>query len=125
MDTSSLDEEDSNNKEIKMEDLLNKFSIDLKKKIRGDDDIEFYRRKVIKEIERLLKKKKEIKFPKTKYNGNKNYFIDQKKKTGKMLDYALLFGLQKEKIFVGFQFKCYFNKTKIRKIFLVRIFIEI
>jgi hypothetical protein len=112
MDTSSLDEEDSNNKEIKMEDLLNKFSIDLKKKIRGDDDIEFYRRKVIKEIERLLKKKKEIKFPKTKYNGNKNYFIDQKKKTGKMLDYALLFGLQKEKIFVGFQFKCYFNKTK-------------
>ena len=68
MDTSSLDEEDSNNKEIKMEDLLNKFSIDLKKKIRGDDDIEFYRRKVIKEIERLLKKKKEIKFPKTKYN---------------------------------------------------------
>ena len=111
MDTSSVDEDDSDN-EKKIEDLLNNFSIDLKNKIKGDDDIEFYRRKEIKEIKRLLKKNKEIKFPKTEYDGNKNYFIDQIKKTGRMLDYALLFGLRKEKIFLGFQIKCYFNKTK-------------
>ena len=92
---------------IKIEDLLKEFSIDLKKKVKEDDNIEFYRKK---EIERLNSKNKEIKLPKRKYDGNKNYFIDQKKRNGRMLDYALLFGSKTEKIFVGFQIKCYFSK---------------
>ena len=77
---------------IKIEDLLKEFSIDLKKKVKEDDNIEFYRKK---EIERLNSKNKEIKLPKRKYDGNKNYFIDQKKRNGRMLDYALLFGSKK------------------------------
>ena len=45
------------------------------------------------------------------YEGEKNYLIDQTKKTGKMLDYALLFGPKNDKTFVGFQIKCYFQET--------------
>jgi len=91
----------------KIEDLLKEFSIDIKKEIKEEDNIEFYRKKV---IEKLLKKK--IIFPKVKYDGNLNYYIDQKKKSGRMLDYALLFGSKTEKTFVGFQIKCYFSKTE-------------
>jgi len=90
-----------------MEDLLKEFSIDIKKEIKEDENIEFYRKKV---IERLLNKK--IIFPKIKYDGNKNYYIVQKKKNGRMLDYALLFGSKTEKTFVGFQIKCYFSKNE-------------
>jgi len=91
----------------KMENLLKEFSIDIKKEIKEDDNIEFYRKKV---IERLLNKK--IIFPKVKYDGNINYYIDQKKKNGRMLDYALLFGSKAKKTFVGFQIKCYFSKIE-------------
>ena len=37
--------------------------------------------------------------------------MEQKKRTGKTLDCALLYGKEKEKTFIGFQIKCYFEET--------------
>ena len=88
--------------------LLNNFEIDLETKV-IDDDIENYRRK---EKIRIIEKNVKINIPKIKYNGNKNYLIDQRKKKGRMLDYAFLYGDKKNKIFIGFQIKCYFKSTK-------------
>ena len=81
--------------------LLNNFDIDLESKI-IEDDIENYRRK---EINKIIEGKEEINISKIKYNGNRNYLIDQKKKKGRMLDYAFLYGDKKNKIFIGFQIK--------------------
>ena len=83
------------------------YSIDLNKEIKIND-IEKYRRN---ELIRVSNDKNNIVVYNNNYEGEKNYLIDQTKKTGKMLDYALLFGPKNDKTFVGFQIKCYFQET--------------
>ena len=103
MELESINQEE--NKPIK--ELLKKFSIDIKSSIFGDN-IEKYRRDSIDYF--LEAKKKDI--PKKEYIGTENYFIDQSKKKGRLLDYAILYGEKNKKIFIGFQMKCYFQSTK-------------
>ena len=55
---------------------------------------------------------------KLKYEGNEIIFIDQYNKYGKMVDYGVLFGNKKEKIFVAFQMKCYSRDTLLSSNFL-------
>ena len=103
-------EQAKNNKNIrkkKIKSLLTEFQINMKKKIGNKYSIEYYRKK---EIKRIKKNNEDIPL-KNEFNGNKNYFIDQKKKKGRLLDYAILFGDKMDKCFIGFQIKCYFNQT--------------
>ena len=72
------------------------------------NSIEDFRKK---EINRIKRSKEYIPLE-NEFDGKKNYFIDQKKKSGRILDYALLYGDRLNKTFIGFQFKCYFNETK-------------
>jgi hypothetical protein len=48
-----------------------------------------------------------------KFTGDENIFIDQDNKYGKLLDYAALYGKKDNKIFVGFQIKCYSQDTQL------------
>jgi hypoxanthine phosphoribosyltransferase len=48
---------------------------------------------------------------KNNFTGNEALLLDQIKKTGKTLDYALLYGKKNEKVLIGFQIKCYFNNS--------------
>ena len=110
-----LNEENSQN----LKNLLNDFSIEennnKNNEIDSDNDdnnigntIEDYRYNALCQL-----KKNKYKVPINKeFTGNENIFIDQKKKKGRILDYALLYGDRKSKIFIGFQMKCYFEQTK-------------
>ena len=97
-----------------LKNLFNDFSIEEKKEkfnnndIDNDKAIEDYRYDAISRI-----KKNKYKIPKNKeFIGDENIFIDQKKKRGRTLDYALLYGDKNSKIFIGFQMKCYFENSK-------------
>ena len=59
-----------------------------------------------------------IKNYENKFNGDENIFIDQDNKYGKLLDYAALYGTKNNKIFVGFQIKCYSKDTQLEFKFL-------
>ena len=72
------------------------------------ENIEYYR---AKEISKLYNGDYYIKKLDKSYDGNKTYFLEQKKRTGKTLDCALLYGEDKKKTFIGFQIKCYFSET--------------
>ena len=74
-----------------------------------EKSLEWYRQKG---IDKLYKGKYEVKISGKKYDGEQTYFLDQRKRTGKTLDCGLLYGEKKDKIFVGFQLKCYFSTTK-------------
>ena len=49
------------------------------------------------------------------FDGNEALLLDQIKKTGKTLDYAFLYGDKYEKVFIGFQMKCYFRKSILKE----------
>ena len=63
-------------------------------------------------ISELTKKYKKM------FTGNENIFIDQENQHGKIVDFACLFGAKEQKIFVGFQMKCYSNNSKLENKFL-------
>ena len=76
--------------------------------------------KIIKNIKVRKSKNKEKRIVKiiieknkenTKYSGNENIFIEQKNKSGKTIDYAVLYGDRKDKTFITFQMKCYSSET--------------
>ena len=91
-----------------LDNMLKNFSIEEKKMSNEiEKTLEWYRFQEIKEIRR---KKIEIKIN-NDYDGQKTFFLEQEKKKGRTLDCGLLFGAKKEKIFVGFQIKCYFEVT--------------
>ena len=74
----------------------------------SSEDIEHYREK---EISKLYNGDYYIKKLGKSYDGKNTYFLEQKKRTGKTLDCALLYGEEKKKTFIGFQIKCYFSET--------------
>ena len=94
-------------KSIKIKKLMSKFSIKSTPQ-KNEDIIEKYRRK---EINKISEKNISVNIPNETFDGDKNYLIGQKKRTGRLLDYALLYGEKNNKIFVGFQIKCYFEAT--------------
>ena len=102
------------NEKINIEEIdkiLSKFNIDNNNNIKSNpfsENIEYHR---FNEILKLYKGKYNIKKLGKNYDGNKTYFLEQKKRTGKTLDCALLYGKEKEKTFIGFQIKCYFEET--------------
>ena len=55
----------------------------------------------------------EIKKTDKNYDGNKTYFLEQRKRNGRTLNCGLLFGEKNKKTFYGFQIKCYFEETTI------------
>ena len=55
--------------------------------------------------------KKKVYEQNKKYEGNENIFIEKKNKNGKTVDYAVLNGDRKDKIFISFQMKCYSSET--------------
>ena len=77
---------------------------------------------ILKSLESCKTKKKKIfrlaisnitKNYEDKFTGDENLFIDQDNKYGKLLDYAALYGKKDNKIFVGFQIKCYSQDTQL------------
>ena len=105
----------ASNNDNNLDLLMKKFSINLKNKINDKNCLEYYRKE---EILKANKNKEKISL-KNQFDGNKNYFINQTKRKGRMLDYALLFGDRLKKHFVGFQIKCYFkNSTSINDKFV-------
>ena len=48
---------------------------------------------------------------KSKYIGDETFYITQSNPNGELLDYAVLYGKKNEKIFLGFQIKCYSPNT--------------
>jgi hypothetical protein len=52
------------------------------------------------------------------YNGNESFYIIQGNPNGELLDYAILYGKKNEKIFLGFQMKCYPSDTNIDNKFI-------
>ena len=103
-----IDSKDCNSM-MNLDDLLEKFSVNNDNKRNNDlENLENYRQK---EIERLKKNKdKKYKISKN-YNGNETFLIRQKLKKGRVIDCAYLTGEQNDKIFIGFQMKCYFEDT--------------
>ena len=82
----------------KNKNLISKYTIEYSK------NIEDFRMDAIKDY------KYEISI-KNNFTGNEALLLDQIKKTGKTLDYALLYGKKNEKVLIGFQIKCYFNNS--------------
>ena len=89
---------------LKQYDLSNKKDSNIIK-----NSLEWYRQN---EIENLYSGEYKIKKSGKNYDGNKTYFLDQRKRTGKILDCGLLYGEKNDKTFIGFQCKCYFDETK-------------
>lgn len=58
------------------------------------------------------------------YSGNENFYIIQENPNGKLLDYAILYGEKNEKIFLGFQMKCYSSETNIDNEFIDKGYIK-
>ena len=74
-----------------------------------ENTLVWHQNKIIKE---LYEGNYEIKKSGKNYDGNKTYFLEQRKRTGRTLDCGLLFGEKNNKTFYGFQIKCYFEETK-------------
>ena len=68
--------------------------------------------------EKSNKKAKKLDSNLREYNGNENFFITQTNPNGELLDYAILFGKRNEKIFLGFQMKCFSPNTSINDKFI-------
>ena len=96
------------------EKILEKFKEEKKKrgKKRKKRKNDFVKIKIIE------KNKLENESKLQKYSGNENFFISQKNLNGELLDYAVLYGKKTEKIFIGFQMKCYSSDTLIDRKFI-------
>ena len=123
-------DEENGFKNEQLKSLLDKFGIEIKKNKSIEDGlssevisfskgIEDYR---IDEIER--QKNQTEKIEKCNFKGNESIFLDQFSKWGKALDFAYLYGEQKNKIFVGFQIKCYFENSVLKNNAINRCWIK-
>ena len=101
----------SNDAELEnLNKVLKKFSIYADKNNKKNNNLEGYRNA---EINTRISNKLDIEIPEErKYNGNKNYFLEQRNKKGRTIDCAYLYGNNDKKTFIGFQIKCYFSSTK-------------
>lgn len=139
-----IEEEEEEEKEEEIEEskiicgeefkkLLKKFGIDYKKKNLDNT----YWNGLSKEAQNLLKSiedyrldevkeqiKKKQKFTPTIYTGNESIFLDQFSKFGKTLDFAYLYGNKNEKVFIGFQMKCYFESSYLDEKFINKLNIK-
>ena len=97
-------------KRKELDNFLKKYNLNNKKNPKViKNSLEWYRQN---EIKNLYSGEYEIKKSGKNYNGDKTYFLDQRKRTGKTLDCGLLYGEKNDKTFIGFQCKCYFDETK-------------
>ena len=114
-------EKKKNNIENKdFDELLKNFGINSKKQVKFDiksinheiislsKTIDDYR---LSEIETQRKKKQIIE--KSKFTGQESFFLDQRYKSGKTLDFAYLYGNKQNKKFIGFQIKCSFENSNL------------
>ena len=122
-----LEKEENNAENKEFEVLLKKFSEDEKKNNSNKEKwigfakevklyyktIEDYRLEEIKE----QRKEKQI-FTKSLINGDDSIFLDQYSKFGKTLDFAYIYGDKNDKVFIGFQMKCYFENSTIKNKFI-------
>ena len=81
--------------------------------------IEDYRNDEIKE-----QSKKSETIIKSDFKGNESLFLDQFSKWGKALDFAYLYGEKDNKIFMGFQMKCYFENSNLSDNAINKIYIK-
>ena len=115
------------------ENLLKEFKINFKKNdsnktnLKGlskdarsfSKTIEDYRYDEINE-----QRKENQEFNKSLYSGDESIFLDQFSKFGKTLDFAYLYGRKDKKVFIGFQMKCYFEKSNLDNKFVDKSYIK-
>ena len=98
-----------NKKNKKLKELnrtLKRFSVNEENGSQVEENsLEWYRNEVLSKY----KENKDYIEICNEYDGNKTYFLEQRKKQGRTLDCGLLFGEEKNKTFVGFQIKCFFD----------------
>ena len=58
------------------------------------------------------------------FTGKESIFIDQSNHYGKMVDYGVLLGEENNKIFIGFQMKCYSEETTLNDRFITKVYIK-
>ena len=98
--------------------ILKKINEKKKAKIKNKDKI---RKKTFLKIPLNIKyKQKKVYESKSRYKGNETFYITQSNPNGELLDFAVLYGKKNEKIFLGFQIKCYSSNTDIDSKFLER-----
>ena len=95
------------NKKLKeLNRILKRFSVNEENGSQVEENsLEWYRNEVLSKY----KENKDYIEICNEYDGNKTYFLEQRKKQGRTLDCGLLFGEEKNKTFVGFQIKCFFD----------------
>lgn len=115
-----IDKKENNIDNIDFDILLKTFGINFKEKAKFNlnsvnyeiislsKTIEDYR---LSEIETQRAKKQIIE--KSNFTGEESLFLDQHSKSGKTLDFAYLYGSKQNKIFIGFQIKCYFENSNL------------
>ena len=74
------------------------------------------------EVKKQIKKKQA--FNANLYSGDESIFLDQFSKFGKTLDFAYLYGKKNDKFFIGFQMKCYFEKSNLKEKFIYKPYIK-
>ena len=74
------------------------------------------------EVKKQIKKKQA--FNANLYSGDESIFLDQFSKFGKTLDFAYLYGKKNDKVFIGFQMKCYFEKSNLKEKFIYKPYIK-
>ena len=84
-----------------------------------EKSIEDYRNDEIKE-----QSKKSETIIKSYFKGDESLFLDQFPKWGKALDFAYLYGEKDNKIFMGFQMKCYFENSNLSDNAINKIYIK-
>jgi len=101
-----------------LDKLLKSFKIETNKEIFKEEGISNEAKLFSKNIEDFRideineqRKKKEILIEDSDLSGNESIFLDQFSKWGKALDFAYLYGDKDNKIFLGFQMKCYFENS--------------
>ena len=115
-----IDKKKNNFENKDFDELLKNFGINFKEQVKFDrkfinheiillsKTIEDYR---LSEIETQRKKNQIIE--KSKFTGQESFFLDQRSKSGKTLDFAYLYGNKQNKKFIGFQIKCYFENSNL------------
>ena len=127
-------EENEENKWGKeFESLLKEFKINLEKNNSNENKFEGLSKeaknysKTIEDYrydELNKQRKSEQKFNKSIYSGDESIFLDQYSKFGKTLDFAYLYGKKNEKVFIGFQIKCYFETSILKENFVEKSYIK-
>ena len=102
---------------IRKDKILNKVKEEINKRKINEQNgkNKHIRKKKILKIPIYEKNKKKNKkdSQKEEYDGNETFYITQSNPNGELLDYAVLYGNREQKIFLGFQIKCYSSDTDI------------